>query len=412
MNNVKELISNCESCVTKPCQVGCPLNIDIPGFIDKIKEEKYEEAFLLLSEYTPLMSLCGRICPHQEQCEGSCVKKISYSPVEIGKLEAFVGDYAINNNLKIDYPNNTKFNIAVVGGGPAGLSCAYFLRKNGYGVTIYEKHDYLGGLLAHGIPEFKLSRDIVKKVIDKILQLGIDVKYNQVLGKNILLDDLINNHDAVFIAIGSNESNIMNIPNENINGVYKGNELLENKLIIDYKDKDVVIIGGGNVAMNIASIAKKSGARNATIIYRRTEEDSPAAISEINSAKEDKATFLFERNVIKINGEDHVNSVDVVKTKSINKKDIPVNIEDSKETIKCDIVIIAIGSHPEKIVEKMDIEKTQSGKIKIDNDGHTSSEKIFAGGNVAGSKATVSWAAKSGRSAAKSIIDYLNEKKI
>lgn len=412
-NNILKYTENCESCVTKPCQIGCPLNNDITGFIRQLKNNNYKEAFDILKKTTVLAPVCGRICPHFDQCQGSCVKNVSYDAVEIGKLETFVSDMAIENNWEFDKIEDTKFNVAVVGAGPSGLTCAAFLRRSGIGVTLYEKHDYLGGLLVHGIPEFRLPKSIVKQVTDNIVKLGIDVKLGMELGKNITLEELENKHDAVFIGIGANLSNKMDIPGEELNGVYGGNELLEYNKHPDYHGKTVIVSGGGNVAMDVSRSAIRNGASKVIVVYRRSEKEMPADIKEIEEAKEDGVEFLFLSTITKVLGSDFVTGIEVVKNELIQKEGdtrlSPVPIEGSNYVINCDYVMMAIGSHPEEYVENFNIEKNK-GRIKIDKDGRTDNPKIFSGGDIAGSKGTVAWASRAGRNAAYAIIDYLNNK--
>ena len=407
---VKDLLSNCASCVIKPCQIGCPLNNDITGFIKEMKNENYKGAFDILSNTTVLMSLCGRICPHFQQCQGKCVKGISYNAVEIGKLESIIGDMALENNWTISVPKKTKHNVAVIGGGPAGLTCAAFLRRNGIKVTIYEKHNYLGGIMVHGIPEFRLPKDLVKKVTDSIINLGIDVKYNQELGKDYTLEKIKEKYDAVFIGIGANLSNKMNIQGENTKGVYGANEILENNNHPEYKDKVVIVSGGGNVAMDISRTAKRMGAKKVVVIYRRSEAEMPADKKEIEEAKEEGVEFLFLTTITKIIGKDKVEKLELLKNELVKKENdsrpVPVPIEGSNYEIDADYVMMAIGSHPDEYISTLNL-RQEKGRIKIDENGKTSDEKVFSGGDIAGTKGTVAWASRAGRNAAYAIIEYL-----
>ena len=407
---VKDLLSNCASCVIKPCQIGCPLNNDITGFIKEMKNENYKGAFDILSNTTVLMSLCGRICPHFQQCQGKCVKGISYNAVEIGKLESIIGDMALENNWTIPAPKETKHNVAVIGGGPAGLTCAAFLRRNGIKVTIYEKHNYLGGIMVHGIPEFRLPKDLVKKVTDSIINLGIDVKYNQELGKDYTLEKIKEKYDAVFIGIGANLSNKMNIQGENTKGVYGANEILENNNHPEYKDKVVIVSGGGNVAMDISRTAKRMGAKKVVVIYRRSEAEMPADKKEIEEAKEEGVEFLFLTTITKIIGKDKVEKLELLKNELVKKENdsrpVPVPIEGSNYEIDADYVMMAIGSHPDEYISTLNL-RQEKGRIKIDENGKTSDEKVFSGGDIAGTKGTVAWASRAGRNAAYAIIEYL-----
>ena len=418
MNKTLEMLEktkNCESCVTKPCQIGCPLNNDITGFIKCLKDDRYHDAYDILTKTTVFPSLCGRICPHMSQCQGSCVKGVSYEPVEIGKLESFIGDIAIDNNWKIDVSPLSGKKVAVIGGGPAGLTCAAFLRRNGVAVTIYEKYNYLGGILIHGIPEFRLPKRIVKKVTDNIINLGIDVEYNTELGKDFKLEDIEKEYDAIFVGIGANISSKMNIPGEDLNGVYGGNELLEHNVELDYTDKTVIVSGGGNVAMDVCRTAKQKGAKNVIVVYRRSEKEMPAEKKEVEEAKEEGIEFIFQNNILQILGEDKVTGIELIKTELVQKegesRPSPVNIEGSNYTIDCDYVMMAVGSHPEeKIVNNLNLELDKRGKIVIDETGQTSNEKIFSGGDVAGSRGTVAGASRAGRDAAYKILEYLDIK--
>lgn len=410
---MKELLKNCESCVTKPCQIGCPLNNDTTGFIKNLKDDDLESAFNTLIKTTVLMPICGRICPHMSQCQGFCVKGVSYEPVEIGKLETIVGDAWLEDKFKIESPLTTNHKVAVVGAGPAGLTCAAFLRRNGINVTIYEKYDYLGGLLVHGIPEFRLPKTIVKKLTDKIIDLGIEVQYNKALGKDITLEELEKDYDAVFLSIGANKSNKMNIPGEDLPGVYGGNELLEYKEKIDYKNKTVIVSGGGNVAMDVARTVKQQGAEKVIVIYRRSENEMPAERIEIKEAKEEGIEFNFLTNIEEILGKDKVEQIKISKNTLVKKEGesrlSPQKIEDSEKIINCDYVMMAIGSHTEEFVNDLELDKVK-GKILINKDGKTSKEKVFAGGDLTPTKGTVAWASRSGRNAAYAIIEYLERK--
>lgn len=416
MNNIEitEKANYCANCIKKPCQSGCPLNNDTMGFIKLIKEEKYKQAYELLCETTVLSAICGKICPHQKQCQGKCVKGIRFTPVQIGDLEAFVGEMAIKNNWEIPTSANKKMNkkVAVIGGGPSGLTCAAFLAKNGVDVTIYEKHNYLGGILQHGIPDFRLDKEILSQVIGKILDLGIEVKLNQELGKDFNIEQLENQYDAIFLGIGANISSQMHIPGEDLQGVYGGNELLENENHPDYTGKTVVVSGGGNVAMDVSRTIKRLGAKRVGVIYRRSEKEMPAEQKEILEAKEEGIEFLFQNNILKILGNQKVEKIECIKTELIQKDGetrlSPVNIEGSNYYIDTDYVIMAVGSKvDENIVKGLGIELDNRGKIKIDNNGKTSKQNVFSGGDVAGNIGTVAWASRAGRDAAYAILEYL-----
>lgn len=406
-----DLSKYCLNCIKKPCSKGCPLENDIPGFIKLVKEENYLDAFKLLSETTVLSGLCGRICPHSSQCQGSCIRGIKGKPVSIGELEAYVFDLAIENNWSYNKKRRIGKRVAVVGGGPSGLTCAAFLRRNGIDVTIYERYDYLGGLLVHGIPDFRLPKDIVKSTISKILDLGIDVKYNMSLGDNLSLEELKNDYDAVFIGIGANLSKSMNIPGENLLGVYGGNELLEHGIKLDYNNKTIIVSGGGNVAMDVARYIKHEGNNRVIVVYRRSEEEMPAEAKEIEDAKREGVEFLFQTTINKVLGERFVTGIEVLKNELVDKGEgrlSPVPIEGSNYNILCDYVMMAVGSRPDHSLREINLEKNRE-KIKIDASGRTSDEKVFSGGDIAGVKGTVAAAARSGRDAAMSIIEYLKK---
>ena len=265
MKEIEEKVNYCLNCKIKPCsQKGCPLNNNIPEFIKAVKEEKYKEAYQILSETTVLPGVCGKICPHMKQCQGSCVRGIKGEPVSIGDIENFIFQKAVEQGYSLkdviekqENPEISSKKVAIVGGGPAGLTCSAFLAKDGVDVTIYEKYDYLGGLLVHGIPEFRLSKQTVKETVDRILDLRIKVEYNKELGKNLSLEELEQNYDAIFLSIGANKPAKMGVKGEDLKGVYGGNELLEYNTHPNYEGKIVSVIGGGNVAMDCARTIKR-----------------------------------------------------------------------------------------------------------------------------------------------------------
>ena len=414
MKDIKEKSEYCLNCPVKPCsKKGCPLENDIPTFIKAIKEENYKKAYEILSETTVLEAVCGRICPHTKQCEGSCVRGIKSNPVSIGEMEAFIGDIAIRENYKIAEKNeeNKDKKIAIVGGGPAGITASAFLLKKGYSVTLYEKYNYLGGLLMHGIPEFRLPKEIVKQTVQKVIDLGLEVKYNMELGKNITLQELEKQYDAIFLAFGANITTKMGVEGEELEGVYGGNQLLEHNNHPDYRGKKVGIIGGGNVAMDCARTIKRLGAQEVKVIYRRAEEQMPAEVKEIQEAKEEGIEFLFQNNIVKILGKDKVEKVELIKTELVQKegetRKVPINIPNSNYIIDIDYIVMALGSKPEEFVNTLGLELNKWGYINIDEQNRTSNPKIFAGGDLAGAKGTVAWAARSGRNAANAIIEYL-----
>ena len=408
MKEIEEIRSYCLNCKNSQCKIkGCPLNNCIPEFIHETDSKK---AYEILCNTTVLPAICGRICPHEKQCEGSCIRGIKGEPVSIGTMEAYIGDLSIENNyeLSVEVDERAKDkSVAVIGSGPAGLTCAAFLARKGVKVTIYEKHDKLGGLLTHGIPEFRLPREVVEKTIEKILDLGVEAKLNQELGKDFEIEDLAQKYDAVFVAIGANIPSKMNVEGENLNGVYGGNYLLEYNKHPDYNGKKVAIIGGGNVAMDSARAIKKLGASEVYVIYRRAEEQMPAEKKEIADAKKEGIEFLFQTNIVKILGKEKVEKLECIKTELVKKEGenrlSPVNIEGSNFILNMDYVVMATGSKPENnIIEKF--ERNEYGYIKIDENMQTSISKVFAGGDIVGQKATVAWASRSGRDAAEKIL--------
>lgn len=422
MKEIEEKVNYCLNCKMKPCsQKGCPLNNDIPEFIKAVKEEKYKEAYQILSKTTVLPGICGKICPHMKQCEGSCVRGIKGEPVSIGDIEAYIFQKAIENDYQlkdvINKEKNAKLTnkkVAIIGGGPAGLTCAAFLSKDGVEVTIYEKYNYLGGLLIHGIPEFRLSKETVKETVNRILDLGITVEYNKEIGKNLTLKELEEKYDAIFLSLGANKPTQMGVKGENLDGVYGGNELLEHSTHPNYEEKIVSIIGGGNVAIDCARTVKRLGAKQVNIIYRRAEEQMPAEKKEIEDAKKENINFLFQNNIIEIKGNektDKVEKLELIKTELLQKEGetrlVPVNIEGSNYEIATDYVIMALGSTVSDEVLELGLTITKWGNIYINENYQSSNPKIFAGGDLAGCKKTVAWAAHSGRDAANNIKKYL-----
>lgn len=423
---IQEKTNYCLNCKIKPCSnKGCPLGNDIPTFIKLAKEEKIEEAYEVISTISVLPGICGRICPHMKQCEGSCVRGIKGNPVDIGTIESYIFDKAMEQGLSLKkvygkYASEESKEekevlkgkkVAIIGGGPAGLTCAAFLAKEGIDVTIYEKYDALGGILVHGIPEFRLEKSIVEKSIKNILDLGVKVEYKKELGKNLELEELIQNYDAIFLAIGANKSAKMGVEGENLQGVYGGNELLEKDMHPDYNGKTVAVIGGGNVAMDCARTIQKKGAKDVFVIYRRAEAQMPAEQKEIEDAKKEGVKFLLQNNIVKIIGNEKVEEVELIKTKLVKKegetREVPVNIENSNYIIDVDYIVMALGGTVSDETLTLGLTLNKWGNILVDEKYQTSISKIFAGGDLAGTKGTVAWAARSGREAAKNIKKFL-----
>lgn len=409
--NFKKIVEKakyCLHCKTKPCSNACPLSNNIPEFIEQIKNENIEEAYKILSETTVFEPICGRICPHESQCEGNCVRGIKGQSVSIGDLEAYVGDYILNNQEhgNINLINNGK-KVAVIGSGPAGLAASYLLSTNGYEVHIYEKHSKLGGLLRYGIPEFRLDKKLLDNWLETfILNDNIRIYNNKELGKDFNIEDLKQKYDYIILAFGANISNKMNIPGEEKDFVYGGNELLEYKDMPDFKGKVVVINGGGNVAIDSAREIKKLGAKNVIIVYRRSKIEMPAERKEIKEAEKEGIEFLFKTNILEILD----NKIECIKTELIQKegenRKAPVNIEGSEFSLDVDYIVMAIGSHPNtKVIDSLELKTNKWGYLEIDENYKTSDNKIYAVGDLTGARQTVAWAARSGFECAKQIIN-------
>lgn len=418
-DNIKQKAEYCLNCKNPQCRTGCPLGNNIPAFIQKVKEDNLEEAYKILCETTAIPAICGRICPHQKQCQGKCIRGIKSEPVSIGEIEAYVGDWALNNTNSLlncckDIQEKNK-KVAVIGGGPSGLTAAVFLRKNGYKVTIYEKQKDLGGILKRGIPEFRLSNEIVEKTIEQILALGINVQCEKELGRNLELANLEKEYEAIYLSIGANIPRKMDIEGEELEGVYGGNSLLENQNHPDYTNKKVAIIGGGNVAMDCARTIKRMGAEQVVVIYRRSEAEMPAESKEISDAKKEGVEFLFLNNIVKILGTNKVEKIECIKTELVQKegetRKSPVNIENSNYILNMDYVVMAVGGEVDKdLIEKCNISTTTKKYVQVNENNQTSDEKVFAGGDVVGQNSTVAWAASDGKNVASKIIKFLEEK--
>ncbi|MBQ7276265.1 MAG: NADPH-dependent glutamate synthase [Bacilli bacterium] len=416
--------SRCLNCKNKPCVQGCPVNIDIPAFIKKIKEEKFDEALTIIEKESSLSRICGRVCPQESQCEKYCVRGIKGESLAIGRLERFVSDNVIKNNNNIDIVKNGK-KVAIIGSGPSGLSCSYDLIKLGYDVTIYEALHLNGGVLIYGIPEFRLPKKIVSDEIDKLKNLGVKFINNCVIGKTLLLSDLINDYDAIFIGSGAGLPRFMNIPGENLNGVLSANEFLtrfnlmkaylENAKTPIFKAKKYAVVGGGNVAMDAARCALRLGASEVHIIYRRSMNEIPARLEEVIHAKEEGIIFDTLVLPVEIIGDEnhYVSKINCVRMElgehDESGRRSPVEIPDSLFSIDCDAVIMAIGTSPNPLLKETSegLITNKRGCLVVNEDTlETSIENVYAGGDAVTGAATVILACGSGKKAA----EHINEK--
>lgn len=420
--------SRCLNCKNKPCVQGCPVNIDIPAFIKKIKEEKFDEALTIIEKESSLSRICGRVCPQESQCEKYCVRGIKGESLAIGRLERFVSDNVIKNNNNIDIVKNGK-KVAIIGSGPSGLSCSYDLIKLGYDVTIYEALHLNGGVLIYGIPEFRLPKKIVSDEIEKLKNLGVKFINNCVIGKTLLLSDLINDYDAIFIGSGAGLPRFMNIPGENLNGVLSANEFLtrfnlmkaylENAKTPIFKAKKYAVVGGGNVAMDAARCALRLGASEVHIIYRRSMNEIPARLEEVIHAKEEGIIFDTLVLPVEIIGDEnhYVSKIHCVRMElgepDESGRRSPVEIPDSLFYIDCDAVIMAIGTSPNPILKETSegLITNKRGCLVVNEDTlETSIENVYAGGDVVTGAATVILACGSGKKAAKQINEKLSKR--
>ena len=421
----------CLKCRKKPCTKGCPVKIHIPEFIDAVSKGEFEEAYNIISQTSSLPAICGRVCPQENQCEGRCVQGAFGEPVAIGRLERFVADWHDANgtdNFKAPEPNGHK--VAVVGSGPAGLACAGDLIGMGYDVTVFESLHKAGGVLAYGIPEFRLPKAIVAKEVSKLEEKGVKVVKNAVIGQSMNVDELFaDGYEAVFIGTGAGLPSFMNIPGENLLGVCSANEYLTRINLMkaylpDYdtpiqKARNVAVVGGGNVAMDAARCAKRMGADHVYIIYRRSMDEIPARREEIEHAIEEGIEFKLLNNPVKIIGDEdnRVCGIECVEMKlgehDASGRRRPVEIEGSNFVLDVEEVIMSIGTRLNKLILNTteNLEPNERGGIGTDEKAATSHKAVFAGGDAVTGAATVILAMGAGKTAAESIDEYFKENK-
>ncbi|MDO5156737.1 MAG: NADPH-dependent glutamate synthase [Eubacteriales bacterium] len=420
----------CLNCPTKPCMNGCPVNVPIPGFIEKVAEGDFEAAYEIITSENALPAICGRVCPQENQCEGKCVRGIKGEPVAIGRLERFVADYHMANagEVKVDIEKNGK-KVAVVGCGPAGITCAGELIKKGYEVTVFEALHKAGGVLSYGIPEFRLPKDLVAKEIETVEKLGVKIETNVIVGRSVTIDELMEQgYSAVFVGSGAGLPRFLNIPGENLLGVYSANEFLTRvNLMKAYKfpemptpvkvGKKVAVVGAGNVAMDAARTAKRLGAEEVYIVYRRSEEELPARAEEVHHAKEEGIIFKLLNNPCAIHGEDGwVTGIEVIKQElgepDASGRRSPQPVEGSNYVIDVDTVVIAIGQSPNPLIRQTTpgLETQKWGGIIVEEETmKTSKDGVYAGGDTVTGAATVILAMGAGKKAAKAIDEYLSK---
>ena len=431
LEEAKEEASRCINCKNAQCVKGCPVSINIPGFIEQVKEGNIEEAYQIISQASALPAICGRVCPQESQCEGKCIRGIKGEPVSIGKLERFVADWASENNIKPTVTAEKKNKkVAVIGSGPSGLTCAGDLAKMGYDVTIFEALHEAGGVLVYGIPEFRLPKEkVVAKEIENVKALGVKIETNVVVGKAITIDELIEDEgfSAVFIGSGAGLPKFMGIPGETANGVFSANEYLtrsnlmkafdENSTTPIMRGKKVAVVGGGNVAMDAARTALRLGSE-VHIVYRRSEEELPARVEEVHHAKEEGIIFDLLTNPVEILKDENgwVNGIKCIRMElgepDASGRRRPVEVAGSEFVIDVDTVIMSLGTSPNPLIssttEGLEVNKWKC-IVADEETGATSKEGVYAGGDAVTGAATVILAMGAGKAAAKGIDEYLSK---
>ena len=426
-----EEAKRCVHCKNKPCVAGCPVAVDIPAFIALVAEGKFEEAYEVIQRTSSLPAVCGRVCPQETQCEGKCTRGIKGEPVGIGRLERFVADWHMKNGSAAPVkPESNGHKVAVVGSGPAGLTCAGDLAKRGYDVTVFEALHVAGGVLVYGIPEFRLPKDIVRREVDGLKALGVKIETDSVIGRVLTIEELKEEYgfEAVFLGTGAGLPKFMNIPGEGAKGVFSANEYLtRTNLMKAYEEgsetpilhaKRIAVVGGGNVAMDAARCAKRLGADTVYIVYRRSEAELPARREEVEHAKEEEIIFKLLTNPVAIltDKDDNVVGLKCIQM-TLGEPDAsgrrrPVEVPGSEFTMDVDCVIMALGTSPNPLLKQTTsgLETQRRGEIVTDENGKTSLEGVYAGGDAVTGAATVILAMGAGKVAAKAIDEYIQGK--